>query len=285
MHDVHGSSRSRGVRDHLLHRRDAGLRLLKAAVTDVHEHRHAACRCRLEGRKYLHAARTGDVLQPDSQPERALSQSTGDGDLYPVDLFGCRGIVGRRLSVPVEGSEARGPVARRRPEIDTPIARALPVPFVHGPTGAAFELKGRRDAVAHLEIAADRVLTVRVQVDEAGCDDVSRDVDDLPALEWPRGDRGDAASRDPHVHHLVHPRLGVHDPSAPEYKIVGLSAGGGGAEREPDEYRGHGPHAVTHHRNIPCRIIGYLHRSEVESRQPVNPAYSEELSGPDRIFQ
>jgi len=78
---------------------------------------------------------------------------------------------------------------------------------------------------------------------------------------------------------------GVHDPSAPEYKIVGLSAGGGGAEREPDEYRGHGPHAVTHHRNIPCRIIGYPHRSEVESRQPVNPAYSEELSGPDRIFQ
>ena len=64
---------------------------------------------------------------------------------------------------------------------------------------SGLELERGGDAVTYLEVTAERVLTMCVQIDEARCDDVAGNVDNLSTLQRFGGDGSDAPSRDADV--------------------------------------------------------------------------------------
>jgi len=61
-------------------------------------------------------------------------------------------------------------------------------------------------------LAGLQVLSMGMQINEARRDDQTPDVDDSPATQWLRGERGDTADCDANVADAVQPRLWIYDP-------------------------------------------------------------------------
>ena len=147
---------------------------------------------------------------------------------------GTRLLVSRGLLVFAECQHPRRPVRRCGAEVDAPGTLALRVPLVDRER-PALELERRRYAVANLQVAAERIMAVGMQVDEPGRDDQARDIDHFRATQGPGRDRRDLRAADPDIHHRVQARFRIHDPAVAKHQVVLDRLGRAGDQQEDRE--------------------------------------------------
>ena len=87
---------------------------------------------------------------------------------------------------------------------------------------AGFQFEGRRDSVQCLKSLLGDFLSVAVQVDESGADDLTGHVDRLPGFDRVATPRRDLAVGDRDAPNLVGPRCGIDDTAAGEHDVVDL---------------------------------------------------------------
>jgi hypothetical protein len=109
-------------------------------------------------------------------------------------------------------------MACRHAEVDQRCAFSLGVPR-RDRIRAELQLERGGDAVAREEPVVDRILSVRVEVDEARRDHESFDVHGVARRGNGGGHGGDAPIPDTHGAHGVEVRLGVEHPSPDEHDV------------------------------------------------------------------
>ena len=108
----------------------------------------------------------------------------------------------------------------RHAEVDQRLPFSLGVPR-RDRIRAQLELeRGGHAVVCHVAVV-DRILAVRVEIDEARRDDESPDVDGVARRGYTRGHRDDASTSDSHGAHRVEVRLRVEHSTADEHDVDG----------------------------------------------------------------
>ncbi len=177
-----------------------------------------------EHREQLVARCRRRVRKPGADADRALLETIFQALRDLGDLRGRGSAIG---SVAHRHPRA-GIVHHRHPDLDVPDADAvvdalagfaLAVPGLDV-RRADLELERGRDAVQRIEAIGLRVLSVRVQVDEARGDDQAPCVERVSALDRVRRDDGDAAAREPDISGPIEPGGGIHHMSAEDHAVV-----------------------------------------------------------------
>ena len=106
--------------------------------------------------------------------------------------------------------DARRDVASRHAVVDARLALALAQEALHA-VRAELEIERGGDAVARHEVVGERILAVRVQVDEAGRHHQARHVERLAALERLHRQLAIGPSRMPMSTHASRPLSGSSD--------------------------------------------------------------------------
>ncbi len=232
MHDVERGSRRGGVGDDLL---KGSERSSGALSPQVDVDRDVLIASDLEEPKDLFAGRAGRVGDTEAEAEAPFFDPAHHERFQFRELLGGRRLVGvvghlhETLAVfvglvaerpasdvdVVEELRARGQMADRRAVMNDGLPFARGEPRGDG-VDANLHLERGRDAVLRLEAVTDRVLTVRVEVDEAGRHDEPGSIHHDRSLERSFADRDDGAPFDAHVPHGVEPGFRVHHPAALE---------------------------------------------------------------------
>ena len=245
VHDVDRRAGDRRVRDHFLEGSERAAAREGGRRTEVDERRRLVLGRDLEHLQQLAVARPRRVAQPEAETDAPRAQAALHEPPQPDQFLVARGAIQRvvaaraqrerpvRVGAGEDAPQGPGPralVAHRRAVVDERRAAAPPVPAVDG-IRPDLELQGRRHAVQRLVPVADRVLSVRVQVDEAGRDHQSPGIDHRGPRQRRPGDRRDRAVPDPDVAHRVEPALRVDDPPPGEHDVERFENGRGGRAR------------------------------------------------------
>ena len=236
MHDVQRRPGDRRVRDDLLERSERAAAGERGRRAEVDERRRVVPGCEAEELQQLAVARAGRVADAVPETDAPVAQPLLHEPLQVVALLVRRRAVQRIVGAVAEregavgvaqrkgaahGADAGALVADRRTVVEAGGAVPASVPAADRER-ADLELERRRYAVHRLVAAADRILAVRVEVDEAGGDDETARRDDLRPDEVALGDGGDPAVPDPDVADAVQTALRIEHPAAREHEIERL---------------------------------------------------------------
>src|SRR5687768_16603357 len=84
------------------------------------------------------------------------------------------------------------------------------------------ELERRRHTIERKQAIVLAVLPVRVQIDEAGCHDLTAGFEHSRAPQWGCADRGDLAAADAHPADGVQTRFRIDHAAVRDYDVIGL---------------------------------------------------------------
>ncbi len=244
MHDVQGGAGDGGGADDLADRLDARAGFETPEAADMREYRHVPRRGNAKHVDHLEAARAGGVLNAHADAQRPGIQFPVQPLLHPLDLLRRRRLVGRRtrlrqyggiMNGRTERQRASGKMARGRAVVDQGAALFL-LQKCGDIRHADFHFQRGGNAVEGFEAAARGVLPMLVQVDEAGRDDESLDVDDAFAGERLRRDPRHLALGNTDVADRIETGLRIHYAPAAEHDVVGLCEYRRGEDQANAEY-------------------------------------------------
>ncbi len=173
------------------------------------------------------------VTEPESEPESTVIKADLDQLYRPGQLRLRRrpiqglvlGVTQRKTGdfIRLDESAAHRALASalmtdRGTVVDQGRALSSRIPGTHR-IHTDLELEGGRDSIAGLKAAASRILTVRVQIDEARRDDQPRGVDRVHRLDRVLGERHDDTIPNAHGTDGVKPTFWVDDPSSDNRQV------------------------------------------------------------------
>src|SRR5260221_8341718 len=190
----------------------------------MHEHRRMVPGSGTERLEYFSLDGRRSVLESHSFAERAESQPRFDSSLDVRDLLVARDVAAAGANWQEESGvlhhgHADGDVANRRAVIDQRPAFACGVES-RDVAGAHLELERGGDAVERIQAIVLVVLTVNVEIDEAGRDDEASRVDHSLASQRARCDRGDLASPDSDGPNCIELRLAVDHSAVRDHDVI-----------------------------------------------------------------
>ena len=262
MHHMKRRTRGRRVGQHLLQRRKK-IAAHHSRLPDVGEHRCLVLRSQLEHRVDLRVIGTGHVGDAGPDPQATLTQTSLE-QRHQLSALRLReplvGVAVRTLRWQrlhhINGVsyfragdhlDAGREMARGGAVIDPRLALARFQPL-RDRKHADLELERRGHTIGHLKIVAPRILTVRVQIDEAWRDDQTRHVDLHIAGKRPLADRHDGSVLHRDIAHRVQARRRVHHRAADQHQIIAPRGTGhhpaAQQHQHPDSVHPHPPHSA-----------------------------------------